>query len=128
MQFIHTDLGQRKRGRDLHGSNIVAVTGATQQQYQDFLTNGGSLTFVIGASDIASDNAFENFALIKPYLYTGFELRPSSIIHEPNEAAQIMVHGDPWARVVTTVYQQGGKIIYKKLSNGDFQAECSTPV
>ena len=106
----------------------MAVTGATQQQYQDFLANGGTLTFTIGASDIASDNAFENFALIKPYLYTGFELRPSSIIHEPKEAVQIMVYGDSWTRVVTTVYRQGGKIIYRKLSNGDFQAECSIPV
>lgn len=105
----------------------MAVTGATQSQYQDFLVNGGSLTFVIEAKDIDPSGSFENFELIKPYLYTGFELRPSSIIHEPKEAAQILVHGDSWTRVVTKVYRSGGTIIYKKLATGDFQAICSIP-
>ncbi|MBC3830958.1 hypothetical protein H8K33_05525 [Undibacterium amnicola] len=105
----------------------MAVTGATQQQYKDFLTNGGTLTFTIDANDISPDNAFENFSLIKPYLHTGFELRPSSIIHEPQEAAQIYVYGDSWTRVVTTVYRNGGKIVYKKLNSGVFQAECTIP-
>ncbi len=106
----------------------MAVTGATQEQYRNFLDNGGSLTFVIGAQDIASDSSFENFELITPYLHTGFELRPSSVIHEPKEAAQILVFGDSWTRIVTTVYRNGGKIIYKKLTNGDFQADCTIPV
>jgi hypothetical protein len=105
----------------------MAVTGPTHQQYNDFLTNGGTLTFTIDANDISPDNTFENLPLIKPYLYSGFELRPSSIIHEPQEAAQIYIHGDSWTRVVTIVYRNGGKIVYKKLSSGIFQAECTIP-
>lgn len=106
----------------------MAVTGPTKQQYEDFLSNGGVLTFTIDSSDISSDNSFENFELIKPYLYTGFELRPSSVMHEPKEAAQLYVYGDTWTRVITFVYRNSGKIIYKKLPTGSFLAECSVPV
>ena len=106
----------------------MAVTGVTKEQYNNFLQNGGDVTFVIDAADIAPDNEFEISPLIKPYLHSGFELRPSSIIDEPKVAAEIYVYGESWTRVITFVYRKGGKIIYRKLSNGQFQAACSIPV
>lgn len=105
----------------------MAVTGVTEDQYRDLLKRGGSLTFVIEAQDIASDNAFENYEVIKPDLHSGFELPPTSIIHEPEDAAQILLLGDSWTRVIAAVYRNGGKIIYKKLTNGHFEACCTIP-
>lgn len=106
----------------------MAVTGISKQQYDSFLENGGNVVFTIDSSDISPDGSFENFPLIKPYLYSGFELRPSTIIHAPQAAVDFCIHGDSWTKVITVVYRFGGKIIYKKLSNGQFQADCTIPI
>lgn len=106
----------------------MAVTDVNKQQYDDFLENGGNVIFTIDSTDISPDGAFENFPLIKPCLYSGFELSPSTIIHAPQAAVDLYVHGDSWGKVITVVYRFGGKIIYKKLSNGRFQADCTIPI
>lgn len=106
----------------------MAVTGVTNQEYINFLENGGQITFVIDSEDISNDSSFENFEPIKPYLYSGFEIRPSTIIHDPEVAAQLLVYGDSWTKVTTFVYRNGGKIIYRKRKDtGKFQADCSIP-
>lgn len=104
----------------------MAITGSTPQQYQDAINNGGTLTYTVDSIDI-SENEFEELSSIKPMLYKGFEIPPSTIIHDPAEAAQIYMHGDNWTRIVTTTYLKGGRVIYKKLPSGQFQATCTIP-
>lgn len=105
----------------------MAVTGVTQEQYKKFLENGGKITFLIDGSDISKKQEFEEFPTIKPLLTTGFEIRPSTIIHSSDVYIDIMVHGDHWTRVSTFVYKHGGNIVYKKLEDGRYQADCSIP-
>lgn len=105
----------------------MAVAGITKSQYENFLENGGQLVFTIDSKDISSTSEFENFPLIKPFLSTGFELKPTTIIEVPEFAAEIYVHGDDWARVITVVYRNGGSIVYRKLSNGKYEATATMP-
>ena len=105
----------------------MAVTGPTHQQYELFREKGGTIIFNIDASDISSDNTFENFTQTNPDLYTGFELIPSSIIDNPKEVVQIYMYGNTWTQIVTFVYRNGGEIIYKKIPSGNFQAKCTIP-
>jgi len=100
----------------------MAITGITRDQYRQFLEKGGTVSVEIDAEDVSKDPSFEQSPLIKPYLTTGFELRPSPVIHDPKVAAEIYLYGDDWTIVIATVYRNGGSIIYKKLSNGRFQA------
>lgn len=103
----------------------MAITGVTEQQYRDFLSKGGNLTFEIDAADIDLSGQFEKSPLIKPFLSSGFELKPSPIIDNPRDAAQILLYGDSWTCVVTLVYKKGGSIIYKKLPSGRYEAKVS---
>jgi hypothetical protein len=80
----------------------MAITGVTEQQYREFLFKGGDLTFEIDSTEIYSSGQFEKSPLIEPFIFSGFELRPSPIIDYPKEAAQILLHGDSWTSVVTT--------------------------
>ena len=105
----------------------MAVIGPTQTQYAEFLENGGTLVFTIDSIEISSNNSSEDYSQVKPYLYSGFELEPSSIIHDPKYDGHLLLHGDSWSKVVTSVHRLGGKIIYKKLTTGNYQAECTVP-
>jgi len=100
----------------------MAITGITRDEYRQFVEKGGTVSVEIDAEDISKNRSFEQSPLIKPYLMTGFELRPSTVIHDPKVAAEIYLYGDDWTKVITTVYRNGGSIIYKKLPNGRFQA------
>ncbi len=79
------------------------------------------------AEDIDAGRAFESLPLIEPYLESGFELEPSSITSESQGASLLLVHGDPWTRVVTYTYRRDGKIVYRKLTNGQYEAKVSAP-
>lgn len=103
----------------------MAVTGVSAQEYQDFFTNGGNVTYNIESNDISDNADFENFETIKPNLKTGFELPPSSVIHSLESQVEIIRYGTEWTKIVARVYRNDGKIIYKKLDNGSFQADCS---
>ncbi|MFP5358436.1 MAG: hypothetical protein ACLGHI_08290 [Gammaproteobacteria bacterium] len=105
----------------------MAITGVSEADYKRFLSHGGDLTFEIGAADIDSSGGFESSPLIKPFLSSGFELKPSPIIAEPQEGALLLLYGGSWTHVVTHVYLNGGSIIYKKLSSGRYEAKVSMP-
>jgi len=105
----------------------MAVTGVTNEQYKEFLKNGGTLVFTIDSEDISSNTEFENYPLIKPFLNIGFEIKPTPMIEIPDFAAQIYVHGDDWSRVITFVYRNDGSIVYKKNSNGQYEATATIP-
>ncbi len=109
------------------GGKQMAITGVSEAEYKHFLSHGGDLTFEIEATDIDSTGGFESSPLIKPFLASGFELRPSPIIEEPQDQALLLFYGGSWTRVVTHTYLNGGSIIYKKLSNGRYEAKVSLP-
>ena len=106
----------------------MAITGVTEQQYRDYLKHGGNFTFEIDATDIDASGCFENSPLIAPLLSSGFELKPSSIIEEAKDMAQLLLHGDPWMRIVTRTYLQGGSVIYRKIATGRYEAKVSAPL
>jgi hypothetical protein len=94
----------------------MAITGVTEEEYKNYLSHGGTLVFEIEATDIDSTGGFESSPLIKPHLSTGFELKPSPIMDEPENSAALFLYGGSWTRVVTHTYKNGGSIIYKKLN------------
>ena len=106
----------------------MAITGVTEEEYKNYLSHGGTLVFEIEATDIDSTGGFENSPLIKPHLNTGFELKPSPVLDEPENSAALFLYGGSWTRIVTHTYKNGGSIIYKKLPNGRYEATVSAPV
>ncbi|OHU97801.1 hypothetical protein BLA34_22005 [Ralstonia solanacearum] len=106
----------------------MAVTGVSRQQYETFMRSGGTLTFRVEAHDIdnSDDGAFEQSPTIQPRLHTGFEIPPTSLImDDPKAYAEAWLHGDLWTRVIVRVYSQGGKIVYRKVAQGQYDAEAS---
>jgi hypothetical protein len=93
----------------------MPITGVTEEQYKD-------------AKDIDSTGGFENAALIKPYLESGFELKPSPIIEAPENAAALFLYGGSWTRVITHTYPRGGSIVYRKLPSGRYEAKVRAPI
>jgi hypothetical protein len=106
----------------------MAIQGVTEDQYTQFLKNGGKLIFQIDAGDIDPTGGFARSPIIAPNLSTGFELVPSPIIEDPNHRGQLLFFGGSWERVIAYTYLHGGKIIYKKLPDGRFEAAVSMPV
>ncbi|MBW8301626.1 MAG: hypothetical protein K0M60_18680 [Hydrogenophaga sp.] len=86
------------------------------------IDNGGVYTITIDASDIPMDARTEAFPGVAPNLETGFELPPSSIIHDPVMANEILAKIDTWGQIQVLVYKRGGKIFYKKLPDGRYEA------
>jgi hypothetical protein len=105
----------------------MAITGVTENQYKTFLSSGGSLTFYLDAKDIDSSGGFESSPLISPYLSSGFELVPTPVIHEPIERGMLLFYGGSWERVIAHTYLNNGKIIYKKLPDGRYEAKVNVP-
>ncbi|URL57016.1 hypothetical protein IM816_10100 [Luteibacter flocculans] len=106
----------------------MAITGVTEDQYKLFVSSGGSLTFYLDAKDIDSGGGFESSPLISPYLSSGFELVPTPIIHNPSERGTLLLYGGSWERVIAHTYLNKGKIIYKKLPDGRYEAKVTVPL
>lgn len=105
----------------------MAIIDSTTQEFKSFIKNGGSLTFTVDARDI-SVNEFEEFDSIKPILYSGFEIPPALVIHDPLEKEVVHKYGDEWTKVVEETYSRGGRIVYQKQPSGQFLATCTIPV
>ena len=105
----------------------MAITGVTEKEYTHYVLHGGSLRFEIEASDIDPSGEFEKSPLIKPYLTSGFELKPSPVIDVPANSAALFLYGGSWDRVIAHTYINGGKIVYSKLSNGRYEAKVESP-
>ncbi|MGY3942463.1 hypothetical protein [Aeromonas tecta] len=104
----------------------MAIIDSTTQAFQDFIKDGGSLTFTVDARDISVSD-FEELDSIKPILCSGFEIPPSLVIHDPLKKEVIHQYGDEWTKVVKKVYGRGGRIVYQKQPSGQFLATCSIP-
>jgi hypothetical protein len=104
----------------------MAIIDSTTQAFQDFIKDGGSLTFTVDARDISVSD-FEELDSIKPILCSGFEIPPSLVIHDPLEKEVIHQYGDEWTKVVEKIYGRGGRIVYQKQPSGQFLATCTIP-
>lgn len=105
----------------------MAISGVSHEQYTQYLSAGGTLTFQLDANDIEPGAGFEKSPLISPFLDTGFELKPTPIIESPPDAAQLLLHGESWVRVVVFTYRRGGSIVYRRISPGRYEAVVSSP-
>ena len=105
----------------------MAIVGPTEESYRELLAHGGELTFEIDANDIDSSGVFEKSPLIAPYLNSGFELKPSPIIAEPENLSPLYLYGGSWTRVMAQVYTNGGKITYKKIGDIRYSATVKFP-
>jgi|GEM_PF-1816495 hypothetical protein len=107
----------------------MSISGISQQTYIQWLQKGGTINLQIEATDISSDLSFESSPDIKPNLYSGFELIPSSaIMASSKEIASLLIYGDFWTRVVTFAYSHNGKIVYMKLPNGKYQVTATAVI
>lgn len=95
------------------------------QEWEDFKTNGGSITFEIDPEDISSTRDFETHTSIQPILTAGFELPPTSLINTLELQTLINVYGSHWDDILCSVYLSGGNVIYKKKPNGKYEATCN---
>ncbi|MBK5274154.1 MAG: hypothetical protein JJE30_03780 [Desulfuromonadales bacterium] len=106
----------------------MSISGITENEYAKFLENGGFICVTIDKSDIMSESDFETSEEIRPNLFKGFEIPPSNVIvNIPENRATMYQYGEPWDRTVIFVYGHGGKIIYKKIANGKYEAEVTLP-
>ncbi len=107
----------------------MPISGVTEDEYLRFLAHGGTLTFHgLNAIDIDSTAAFEKNPRIEPQLSSGFELAPSlPLVDDPISRAPLLLYGGSWTRVVVSAYGHGGRIIYKRKSDGSYQADVAVP-
>jgi len=105
----------------------ITHSPAKQQEYENFKTNGGSITFEIDPTDISITREFESYPSIQPNLTTGFELPPTTLINLPELQASIQLHGSIWDYILCQVYNSGGNVIYKKMPNDKYEATCNVP-
>lgn len=107
----------------------MAITYSPQKaaEYEDFKKNGGTIVFEIDPEDVTTNADFEESEYLKSKLNSGFELPPTSLIETPELQAEISIHGSQWDFIFTRIYLAGGKVIFRKQSNGKYQAECTIP-
>jgi hypothetical protein len=106
----------------------MPITGITEGQYEQFLAHGGRVTVQLDREDFSKDAAFEQGPSIRPLLKSGFELPPTSLIYDESAAAKIYWYGDTWARAITHIYRNGGKIVYRKTDSGKYEATLELPM
>ena len=105
----------------------IAYSDDKKAEWEHFKKNGGKISFEIDASDIKATKDFEKNPSIQSRLKTGFELPPTSLIESPELQALIRVHGSEWDYILCRIYLAGGKVIYKQLENGKYEAICTVP-
>ena len=105
----------------------MPLSPTDREAYQKFLTTGGELHLTVSKDDIAKNREFEKSPGFAWKLRNGFELPPSLIVYETEIAAQILVDGDDWARIPVTIYNLGGRIIYRELSPDLYAVKLELP-
>ena len=107
----------------------MAITYTEQKhaEWKDFKANGGSITFEIDVTDISHDAAFEESSSLQGKLTTGFEVPPTPLIETAELQALIKFHGSEWDYILCRIYLAGGKVVYRKLGNGKYEAFCTVP-
>jgi len=107
----------------------MAITYTPQKhaEWNAFKANGGSITFEIDGTDISHDAAFEKLPSLQPQLTTGFEIPPTPLIETAELQALVQAHGSEWEYIFCRIYLAGGKVIYRQLGNGKYEATCTVP-
>lgn len=105
----------------------ITYTAQKHAEWNAFKANGGSITFEIDGTDISHDAAFENLPSLKSRLKSGFEIPPTSLIETAELQALILVHGTQWDDILRRIYLAGGKVVYRQLGNGKYEATCTVP-
>lgn len=105
----------------------ITYSKSKKEEFERFKNEGGDIVFEIDGEDISSSREFESFPSIKPNLKSGFELPPTSMIEAPELQALISVYGSAWDYILARVYLSKGKVIYRQLNNGKYEAHCSVP-
>lgn len=106
----------------------MPITGVTEDEYRHYVAHGGNLRFEMDARDLDPSGSFEKSPLIAPYLDSGFQVAPSPVIEMPQNAAALFLYGGSWDRVIAHTYLNGGRIVYKKLLSGRYEAVAEAPV
>ena len=96
-------------------------------EYHAFLAYGTSLRVTLRKNAVTRHRAFEEAPDFVDRLASGFELPPSLPLHAPDSREQIQVYAEPWARVTTTIYRFGGRIIYREVSAEDYEVTLELP-
>jgi hypothetical protein len=104
---------------------LVEFNEEEYEAIRGVIDHGGFYTVVIDAADIPMDARSEAFPAVAPVLSTGFEMPPSSIINEPISANEILTKVDTWGQVQVLIYKRGGKIVYRKLPDGRYEAKIT---
>ncbi len=105
----------------------ITYTAQKHAEWNAFKANGGSVTFEIDGTDISYDAAFEKLPSLQAKLSTGFEIPPTPLIETAELQALIQVHGSEWDYILCRIYLAGGKVVYRKLGNGKYEAVCTVP-
>lgn len=103
----------------------ITYTAEKSAEWNAFKVKGGSIMFEIDRTDISHDAAFETLASLQSKLRTGFEIPPTSLIETPELQALIQLHGSEWDRILCRIYLAGGKVVYRQLENGKYEAVCT---
>ena len=106
----------------------MAIQGVTPEAYEQLFSNaGGEIIATLDRSDISSDGSFEESSLIGPYLYSGFEIKPNPPTSEPSIIANLCVYGDDWTQLIARTYLRGGKIVYRRVDDRQYEAKITVP-
>ncbi len=103
---------------------MVQFTPADRAGLDNILANGGTYTVTIDAADIQMTPATEQWPDIAPNLTTGFEL-PLTPPTNPTDTAMVLLYGDVWGRELLKIGNRIGRVIYRKLPNGQYEAEIT---
>lgn len=84
------------------------------------ITNKKNFSIKVAKSDIQLTDDFEQQHAIE--LNRGMELSASAPGYmNKNEKARLLIHGDtPWIRSTALIYSSGGRIVYKKAGNDEY--------
>lgn len=105
----------------------MSLTVTDREAYQKFITLGGELLLTLSKDDIATNRDFEKSPGFAWKLHSGFELPPSLIVYELENATLAPVYGEDWSHVPAEIYNLGGRIIYWELTPELYAVKLELP-
>jgi hypothetical protein len=102
---------------------MIKLAKGEHEAIQGVINSGGFYTIEIDADDIPLSPEDEKIPYIAENLITGFQHAPSTIVQDPKTALEVLRHMDTWGRMQVLIAHVGGKITYRKLPNGRFEAK-----
>lgn len=102
---------------------MTALTQEDREAITSILENGGSHTITLEEADVGMTDEVRQ--ALGNRLHTGFDLPPTSLIYLDKEATEILALSRGWTQIPVLVYRADGKIIYKRLPNGRYEAQIT---